>query len=255
MPPVALQARPATGLIDASIAILRRRYWDFFLAELVPASPFLLLTVFASSASIRYINAARLLALPVASGISAWLVSQEFTGRSISLGDAVRRTLPRSLGLIGISLVAGISVLLGVLGAVVGAFVVLAWMYCVVPVYALEDINASEVIERSMALARGNVLHVLGVCLAALFAFQIVDRSVALVIRWAWHDLTRHVYVPVRVETLLLIFLSLALLPLGHVPQSVVYFDLRVRREGMDIEAMAALNDPAAPNAPEASPA
>jgi len=70
MPPVALQARPATGLIDAGVVIRRRRYWDFFLAELIPASPLLLLAVFVSSAAIRDVRRAEIFVAPVATAIA-----------------------------------------------------------------------------------------------------------------------------------------------------------------------------------------
>lgn len=67
--------------------------------------------------------------------------------------------------------------------------------------------------------------------------------------------------VPVRVETLLLMLANLAILPFLHVLPAVVYYDLRVRRDGMDIEVMAAALDDAAPasvpapNVPGANPA
>lgn len=150
MPPVALQARPATGLIR-----------DVRLAEIFVA--------------------------PVATAIATWLVSQEFTGEQVSLGDAVRRAMRRFPGVIGVSLLAGLSVAPGLIALIVGGFVVAAWMYTAIPVYTLENVRA------------------------------------------------------------------------------IVYYDLRVRREGMDIEVMAAALDDAPPallpvevsppKAPEANPA
>ena len=264
MPPVALQARPATGLIDAGLVVLRRRYWDFFLAELIPASPWLVLALFVSTSSITYIRLAELFTVPVATGIAAWLVSQAFTGETVSLGDAVGRGLRRAPGLIGVSIIAGVSVVLGLIGLIVGGFVVAAWMYTAIPVYALEDVHASEAIDRSLALSRGNVMHVLGVLLGAAVAYLILEIISGLVLNWLWLTVTHHVYVPVRVLTLVAMITNLAILPLPHVFPAIVYYDLRVRREGMDIEAMAqALDDAppasraanAPPNAPEANPA
>ncbi|HKV51868.1 MAG TPA: hypothetical protein VJO52_11775, partial [Gemmatimonadaceae bacterium] len=236
MPPVALQARPATGLIDTGLVILRRRYWDLFVAELIPAFPFLVLALFVSSKAYGYVRLGEALAAPVAIGIVSCLVSQEFTGNTVALGDAIRRGVRRAPGLIGVWLLSGLSVALGLIGLIVGGFVAAALMYTAVPVYALEDVRANDAIDRSIALARGNVMHVLGVLLGALLGYWIVYYPAAFAITWGWRAASHHGYIPVRVETLVLTFAYLAILPLPHVFPAVVYYDLRVRREGMDIE-------------------
>lgn len=260
MPPVALHARPATGLIDATIAILRRRYWDCFLAELIPIAPFLVVAVFVSRAHITYVTYGTGLAAPLAIAIDAWLVSQDFTGEPVSLGDAVRRTLPRSPGLIAVQVVVVLTCLLGLVGLIVGVFVMVAWMYTAIPAYALEDVGASGAIDRSLALARGNVRHILGVALAAWLGYEILRLTIVSLNTWLWGAATRHVYIPPRVDTLVVMIGNLAILPIVHIPHSVVYYDLRIRCEGIDLEAMAAaLDDPApaapVPNAPAADPA
>lgn len=264
MPPVALQARPATGLIDVGLVILRHRYWDFFLAELIPASPVLVVAAFVSPGAIRDVRIGSYLAAPIATGIASWLVSQEFTGQAISLGQAVRRAVWQAPGLIGVALVVALSTVLGLLGLVVGAFVVAAFMYTAIPVYVLEDVRASEAIDRAIALARGNVMRILGVLLGAALGFLIVEVIAGLVLLWGWRTVTSHLYVPVRVYTLVAMIINLAILPLPHVFHAVVYYDLRIRREGMDIETMAAAladappappADAPPPNAPEANPA
>lgn len=246
MPPVALQARPATGLIDTGIIVLRRRYWELFLAELIPTAPVLLLAVFVSSAAIRYVQLATVVTVPVATGIVAWLVSQEFTGETVTLGTAVRRAMRRAPGLIGVRLVSGLIIALGLIGLIVGGFVAAAWMYSAMPVYTLENTSVSAAIDRSMALARGNVLHVLGVLLGSALGYLIVELLARWVIAWVWGAATHVVYIPVRVDTLVVMIVTLGILPFYHVFPTVVYYDLRVRREGMDIEAMtAALGDSA----------
>lgn len=193
MPPVALHARPATGLIDATIAILRRRYWDCFLAEIIPIAPFLVVAVFVSRAHITYVTYGTGLAAPLAIAIDAWLVSQDFTGEPVSLGDAVRRTLPRSPGLIAVQVVVVLTCLLGFVGLIVGVFV--------------------------------------------------LRRTIVSLNTWLWGAATRHVYIPPRVDTLVVMIGNLAILPIVHIPHAVVYYDLRIRCEGIDLEAMAAALD------------
>ncbi|MGH7649506.1 MAG: hypothetical protein ACREND_15430 [Gemmatimonadaceae bacterium] len=134
-------------------------------------------------------------------------------------------------------------------------------MYAAIPAYLLEDVDVGSAIDRSMFLARGNMVHVLGVCVPVVLGLTTCNLAVSALIRLTWGAVTPHVHIPVRVETLSVMVAGLAIRPFAHVSQAVVYYDLRVRREGLDIESMAAALDAssapadAAPNAPEANPA
>lgn len=117
------------------------------------------------------------------------------------------------------------------------------------------------------ALARA-LRRSLGVWVAAVSANVIVDWVAAALIRRGWIALLAYAAVPVRVETMMALLVAVTVRPLIAVPPAVVYFDLRIRREGFDIETMAASlddstpaprvaspNEPRAPNAPAADPA
>ncbi len=255
MSSVGLRARPATGLIDTAVVLLRRRYWDYFLAALIPALPFLIVDVFVSYRTLGWVEDADRLVWPVAAAIAACMVSGEYTGRPVSLGDALARALRRYPALIVLSLFVAVCVACGLAFLIIGAFVVAAWLYAAAPAFLLEDLSPSGAIGRSFDLANGLAPHVLGVWVGAVLANIIVDWALAALIRWGWVALVAYVVLPVRVETMLLLPAALAARPLIVVPPAVVYFDLRIRRDGFDIEAMAASLDDAAPAPSSAIPA
>lgn len=249
-----LRARPATGLIDTAVVVLRRRYWDYFLAALIPALPFLIVDVFVSYRTLGWVEDADRLTWLVAAAIAACMVSGEYTGSRVSLGDALARALRRYPGLIVLSLFVAVCVVCGLAFLIIGAFVVAAWLYAAAPAFILEDLSPSRAIGRSFDLANGLAPHVLGVWVGAVVANIIVNWASASLIRWGWIELAAYVSIPVRVETMLVLLAAVAARPLVLVPPAVVYFDLRIRRDGFDIEAMAASLDDTAPAPPAASP-
>lgn len=254
MSSVGLRARPATGLIDTAVVVLRRRYWDYFLAALIPALPFLIVDIFVSYRTLGWVEDADRLTWLVAAAIAACMVSGEYTGSRVSLGDALARALRRYPALIVLSLFVAVCVVCGLAFLIIGAFVVAAWLYAAAPAFILEDLSPSRAIGRSFDLANGLAPHVLGVSVGAVVANIIVNWASASLIRWGWIEVAAGVTIPVRVETMLVLLAAVAARPLVVVPPAVVYFDLRIRRDGFDIEAMAASLDDTAPAPPAASP-
>jgi hypothetical protein len=263
MSSVGLRARPATGLIDTVIVCLRRRYWDYFVAALIPALPLLVIAVFVSSPTLRWVEWGEVLTSGISAAMTACLVSQEFTGQPVALGEALSRSLRRAPGSVAVELLCYLYILCGLLAVIVGAFLCVAWTYAAIPAFALEEVGVFGALGRSRRLASGLVPHVLGVAIPAVLGANLLYYGAAFAIRAGWAALPDHHYVPARVATLLILLANLAARPIVYVAHAVVYFDLRIRRDGFDIEALAASLDSVSqaeraaslPNAPAADPA
>jgi hypothetical protein len=155
---------------------------------------------------------------------------------------------------VGVAIAVGalslISPILGGLAAMAvffGGFVLVAWMflrYAVsVPVAVLEDNAASDAIARSIDLTHGSLLRVL-----VLFVFTLMITYAGLAIFQMPFAIAAAVAGP---ETVMGFWLNMigvltgsiaaALTgPLAVVAMAVLYYDLRIRKEGLDLDLMLA---------------
>lgn len=158
--------------------------------------------------------------------------------------------------------VAVLSIVSPVLAAMAG-FAVLAgggllflWMllrYAVsVPVAVLEDMGASDAIARSIELTRGSLLRVL-----VLFAFTLIVNYAALAIFQLPFALAAQIVGPATIAGFWLNLLGVlsgsiaaALTgPLAVVAMAVLYYDIRISKEGLDLELLVAAVTAAPPSA------
>jgi uncharacterized BrkB/YihY/UPF0761 family membrane protein len=125
---------------------------------------------------------------------------------------------------------------LGFAALVIPGFIALAWTATAVPSAAIEELSLRDALDRSRALARGRVGHVLGtlslvwLILAVLF-FGLVFVVTTVIMM----DSTRPV---LFILALLMRLVRVPVFPLIGVVSTLLYYDLRVRSEGADVAAM-----------------
>jgi len=212
-------------------------------------------------------------------------VSDSYVNDRVEVGPAVRRVLSRFLPIlggtlvmivmifvvmvalaIGFTLVGSIGVsLLGGLGAgavaAVGAVIVgilaflgaggvllaaYARIFAVPMVIVLEGTTVSEAFARSMALTRGSVWRVVRVF---LLVFVIIAAVFALVL-FSTTLLLSHSPRFMTIYSVVGSTINIFAYPLYTVFITLLYYDLRIRRDGYDLEVMAKELTGAAPAAP-----
>ena len=144
--------------------------------------------------------------------------------------------------------------------AVVVAFFVCGWMFLrysvSVPAAVLEENTASESIARSIELTRGSLLRVV-----VLFAFTLIVTYAALMIFQVPFVIAAWFAGPKTTTALWLNMLGVltgsiasALTgPLAVVAMAVLYYDVRIRKEGLDLELLVAGLRQTAPSTPSSS--
>ncbi|WP_277209811.1 glycerophosphoryl diester phosphodiesterase membrane domain-containing protein [Isoptericola croceus] len=215
-----------------------------------------------------------LIAQPITEGVITVSVSQSVIGRKLTVGEVWQKVRPRLAVLIGwmllrtiglsvgmtvvgvgaVLLVAGVavgtesvglSVLVGLL-CLVAILVLAAWLWVrlmlVAPALVLEGSGLGSTIARAWRLTRGTYWRVFGTVLLASiiasFAGQVVAYPLALLGAavdgndLGWGLLVSSVVASVIASVVYLVFVS------GVV--ALVYTDVRMRREGLDVQLAAA---------------
>lgn len=174
--------------------------------------------------------------VPLSTGATAFAVSEKYLGRPVTILSAYRAAIGRLLSILGSQFVVGIAVWLGVLACLApGIYLWVSWAL-VVPAIVLEKQAAFDGMRRSWDLTEGFRWKVFGVAaVIAVLSFALLFGAIIL-------------------ATMLLIFLgdaesprsqiitqtittaaSLVTTPLYSVVVVLLYYDLRIRKEGFDL--------------------
>jgi hypothetical protein len=163
-------------------------------------------------------------------------VSEVYLGRDPDLGDVLRRVFRRFGSLWGAAFISGIMVVFGLLLLIVPGLIAAAWTFAMPVIVMVEGRSASESFERSRALARGNVPRILVALVLAYALFFGGAFGIGILIGMGG------LVVPIGPagETLLMSAVLVLLYPFPSVVTTLLYYDLRIRKEAFDVQMMAA---------------
>ncbi|MES1260064.1 MAG: hypothetical protein ABUL71_05660 [Gemmatimonadota bacterium] len=170
------------------------------------------------------------------------IVSGAYLGQTIAPRDALARAGGVIGRLIGITLVTGFVVFLGFLLLVVPGVIVMTGLILASTVVVLEPgLSATTAMGRSWELTRGFRGKVFITVFVSYLILAVPAIAVALIVGIAGLVAT----VPTIASTVLSGVLEIFVLPLIYVVITVLYYDLRVRKEGLDLELLASSVQPA----------
>jgi len=195
----------------------------------------------------------------IAFGATISQMSTAALGKKPDLVSGLKVGLRRYFPMLGITIAYGFLILLGLLGAIIGAVFMMIFLFAVHPVTIIEN-NAQTAIQRSFELAKGSkgkifIVTVVAGIIAFLPAFALGLASGLFATMGSSPD----------GETVLLgqedspILFCLQLLvqsltvPFSVGAMTLLYYDQRVRKEGLDVEMSANALDGLVSEAPAAS--
>ena len=219
MPATALRPRSVTEIIDASFQLLRRHYTPLVAIAVVALLPYIILVALTGGA--RAESPSALLTLVAQWLCAALAEAAVIVGASDAYIDGnvdIQRSLASTAGRLPTIILAGIfrglAILAGMIALVVPGIYVWFRTFAIVPVVVLEERGAGDSFRRSWDLAKGEVWKIIGTLLLAWLIFMILY--------------------------MLLVAILMALVyPITCVVTTLLYYDIRVRREGYDLELMA----------------
>jgi tetrahydromethanopterin S-methyltransferase subunit G len=227
--------RGAAEILDASAQFYRTHIGVLLVISIAVVLPPAILRAFVSPEIGNVISLAANLLVPVAQGAIICLVAAALEeGHEMTAGEAYRRLGNRAGAMIGVQIMSGFLIILGLILLVVPGFIAIAWTAVAGPVVAIEGVNGSAAISRSRTLSRGHMKHVLGtLILSWVIVFALLFGASFVV-----GGLAGAIGLGSRALDFIAELLFAPLLPLLSIPAALLYYDLRIRNEGADIEAM-----------------
>ncbi|HEY9480501.1 MAG TPA: glycerophosphoryl diester phosphodiesterase membrane domain-containing protein [Gemmatimonadaceae bacterium] len=253
MPATALRPRSATEIIDASFQLLRRHYTQLVAVAVVALLPYIVLVAVTGGATtdaatgvsgvgIILVFLAQWLCAALAEAAVIVGVSDAYLEGRVDITRSLASTVSRLPTIIGAGFVRGLAVLVGFIAFIFPAFYVMLRTFAIIPVVVLEEKSAGDSLSRSWELAKGEVGKIFLTLLLAWMIFFVLYFLLLMIVGMLASQNERAVS--------LVVGLLMALVyPITGVVTTLLYYDIRVRREGFDLELLAREAAPVAPSA------
>jgi hypothetical protein len=169
-------------------------------------------------------------------------IADAYIGDSSTNGSALRSVRPRIFAIIGTSLLVLISQAIGFAVCFIGVLIPLTFFAVALPALILERIGAGAAIGRSVTLTKAHVFHVLGLVLTTQLLVTTLHFAFAAAVSVILRNGGGTVAVVVA-QSVANAISDVLTTPLVATAIVVMYFDLRIRDEGFDVQLLMQRND------------
>jgi hypothetical protein len=262
VPPLQLRPRSTTEIIDAAVSLLRQHYVELVTATALFTVPLFIFNVIIGSqtgvqgtigttpftvAPQAAMFPARLLPWfflmmlvafllgPLASATTVVIVSDNYLGREVTIAGALARAINRIWTVFFTGLLQGFLIGLGFIAFIIPGFFCIAWFFSAVNIVMVEGKGPTEALGRGRFLAKDSVGRILGTLLLCGIVVAVITALANAII----FALVGTVHASSQVAVVLSNLVNIAIYPFFTVVTTVLYFDLRIRKEGLDLELMA----------------
>jgi hypothetical protein len=227
--------RRATEILDGSFQLYRAHFADLLvISALLLVPPLLLGAIMPQPIQVVFQLVFNLMFLVTQGAVAVLVAAALERDRALSAGETLRELGNRAGSVVAVSIMAGILIGLGALFLIIPGILIAVWTVVATPVAAIEGLKNSAALARSRDLTRGHFWHVLGTMLLAWIIVMGLLFGLAIALGMVFASIG----VPQRLTELLTGLLMVPLFPLIAVTTSLLYYDLRVRGEGADVQAM-----------------
>ncbi len=157
---------------------------------------------------------------------------QELRGQRATIGECLSHGLRRAIPVLGVALLVMAATMAGLIALIVPGFIVMTMLWVAIPVAVVEQPGVINSLRRSSELTKGDRWRVFGILFLLLFMENIVNKIIE---NMGGSDVT------------FILLFSLAISAfvgaVGAVVAAVGYHDLRVVKEGVGIDELAAVFD------------
>jgi uncharacterized membrane protein len=179
----------------------------------------------------------------VATGATVFIVSESYLGRPISAREALDRATPYIGRILVCSLLLALVVGLGFLLLIIPGIMLAVGLALAIPAVILEPrSSASAALSRSWELTRGARWRIFGLGVTLLVLLYIpalaMTGLLALLVS-SGHAVIGSASVPMIAVLAVSGIVQMFIYPLFYCVLTVTYYDLRVRKEGFDLELLA----------------
>jgi len=159
---------------------------------------------------------------------------QQMRGRPFSVGESLQKGLSRLGPIVGLALIRGIGIGLGLVLLLVPGIILATMWFVALPACVLENAGPVNALSRSSALTQGARWKIVGIALvigiSVVLAAAVIQIVLAVILGWIGLVIGNYI-----VYVLVYAFEAVVV--------AVLYHDLRVAKEGIDIDRIAAVFD------------
>ncbi len=229
-----LRARSPAEILDAAFQVVRLHFVDLMLATAAFMLLPLTLTALVPAESLWWVMYLARACGTLAAGAAIALVSDFYLGRPHGAGIAIRAAWGEALMLWVVTFIKGFVVGVGLLLLIVPGIIFFAWSYVMPVTVIVEDAGPDDAWSRARELARGNVGRILltGGLTWVLMMLGGIGVGAVLGLISAGGDM-------IRASAFIQVLVQAIAYPFIGVVTTLTYFDLRIRREALDVELVA----------------
>ena len=182
-------------------------------------------------------------ALALATAAAYRLVADAYLQRAVDPDASLRFGLKRIGSVMWVSIILGLGVICASIFLLIpGVYLYVAWSVAI-PVLLAENLRGTKALGRSRALVRGRFWPCLGV-LALSFLLQFIVLFAIIFVLAAIVDTTGNDTLLFFEQSISTLISNTLVLPFQIAVTTVLYIDLRVRKEGFDVQLMASALEP-----------
>jgi hypothetical protein len=177
----------------------------------------------------------------ISQGATVVAVSEIYLGRTITIADSFRRGLSSFFRLVGVGIITGIVVVIGCIFLIVPGIYLFCRLLVGVPVTVMEGYMPRQSLERSYSLTQDNAGRAFLILLLYFFLVYVglIFFSVPFYILIATSQHNPEIAVVwLALATVGQIISTVLVSPILHISSSLFYFDLRIRKEALDLQLM-----------------
>lgn len=239
MSDTSLRARGVSEIVDAAFALYRRHALQYIVVAAIATAPSLVLSLTLVSTpptSIaemwRYLPGVLtgLLSYSLVGAVISRMGSDVYLGQEPDIGATVLTVLSRVPLILGGMLMTSIVIFVASMFFLVPGVFAFIFLFATVPIIVLEKKGVFASMSRSARLTKGRKGHVFGT-LALLFGIYIIFNIGFTIATTALGN--------TMVQMIVSSVYSVVASPLINLGVMVLYYDLRIRSEGFDLEHMA----------------
>lgn len=170
-----------------------------------------------------------------------YAVSELYLGREPSVGRSYSRGFRRFWGVIGLSILVGLALGLmsiTVVGIPFAIYFGVGWSLSI-PVLLLEGVGIRKAMGRSRSLVKGHWWRVVGILSLISIIMTVIQFAIGFIFGFAGFLLPKEPFISAVVSVLTNVISELAASPIMTAGVVLLYYDLRVRKEGFDLELLA----------------
>ena len=245
MDPIALRPRKATEIIDAAIEVYRRNPIPFLVVAAIIRVPWLIAQIVFIAPIQDDLNAVVVPGMLIGLGnmlttfiMAGWVVqiaSEVYLGHHTDAFESLRRIAGRIPSVFVAAMLQTIAIMFGLVMFLFPAVWISAVLFAVIPVVVLERRGPFQAFDRSGELSKGvkgHVLSALGLIAGIWIVTKIGGAIVAQLVPSPQLQLT------------VAAIADIVVYPLFGIASTLIYYDIRIRKEGFDLEMMAKQGTP-----------